>query len=265
MSNLEVKSKYLGKTITTNEGYDVNIIRFYNNSNVLIQFEDKHIQKIHSQQIQTKRIRNKFKRSNCELGYMGDGKYRSKDENGKTVHSYRVWKNLIVKFAHSSLDEEFFICEDWLNYQNFAEWYEVNYYELDNEKTVLMTTVFDVNNNVFSPETCMFVPITIKNLFYKEKKENDLPYGVHLNPYSCIKPFRTIFKYHEIHSHLFNGEILRRETFENPEDAFVYFKKKKESYIKTIREFYKDKVPYKLYEILGTFEVSYEGMTYGKK
>lgn len=48
------------------------------------------------------------------------------------------------------------VCDSWLSFQNFAEWYEANYpkddgsYDLDKDLKV-------IDNKIYSPEACLFV------------------------------------------------------------------------------------------------------------
>ena len=46
------------------------------------------------------------------------------------------------------------VCEEWHNYQNFAEWFNKNYisgYELDKD-------LLSNNDKIYSPCTCVFIP-----------------------------------------------------------------------------------------------------------
>ena len=69
------------------------------------------------------------------VGYLGEGEYKSR-ENNKQVNSYRIWYGMIRRcydenhrYNYITYDD-CYVCGEWLNYQNFAEWYNCNYYEI---------------------------------------------------------------------------------------------------------------------------------------
>lgn len=90
---------------------------------------------------------------------LGEGKYSSYGGNGKNSKIYDCWHGMIQR----CYDEKFhkrrpsyidcFVCDDWLNFQNFAEWAINNGYKpgLQLDK--------DINGNgkLYSPDNCMFV------------------------------------------------------------------------------------------------------------
>ena len=59
------------------------------------------------------------------------------------------------------------VYEGWHNFQNFAKWYEDNYYEIEEEQMHLDKDILVKGNKVYSPDTCVFVPETINGLFVK--------------------------------------------------------------------------------------------------
>ena len=67
------------------------------------------------------------------VGYIGEGPYRSSQDH---VHSkiYDVWNHMLQR-CYAEISEykypsyiDCFVCDEWLNFQNFASWYENNYY-----------------------------------------------------------------------------------------------------------------------------------------
>ena len=62
------------------------------------------------------------------------------------------------------------VCEEWLNFQNFAKWYYNNYYEIENEKICLDKDILHKGNKIYSPDNCVFVPNNINVLFVKSDK-----------------------------------------------------------------------------------------------
>jgi hypothetical protein len=95
------------------------------------------------------------------------GKYgHRKTFNRIKLKPYSVWRDMIKRCYHQPYKDknpsyqEVTCCESWKDYQEFAEWFVYNYqqgYELD--KDVLVD-----GNQVYSPETCAFIPRAL-NLF----------------------------------------------------------------------------------------------------
>ena len=62
----------------------------------------------------------------CGVGYIGVGSYKSKDGNGKHTDAYRKWHDMIERcYNPNSLKkrptyEGVYVCDEWLNYQNFG-------------------------------------------------------------------------------------------------------------------------------------------------
>ena len=68
------------------------------------------------------------------VGYLGEGKYQV-CINSKITRCYKTWQHMLER----CYDEKYqlrkptykgcTVCEEWHNFQNFAEWYYNNYYE----------------------------------------------------------------------------------------------------------------------------------------
>lgn len=106
-------------------------------------------------------VKDRLARSVCGVGFIGHGRYQP-TANGKISKSYSQWKDMIVRCYDENLRhkhptyKDCTVCDEWHNFQNFAEWHEANYpkdgkpYQLDKDLKV-------IGNKVYSPETCMFV------------------------------------------------------------------------------------------------------------
>lgn len=47
------------------------------------------------------------------------------------------------------------VCDEWLNFQNFGEWYDENYYEVPNEVMDLDKDILHKGNKIYSPDNCV--------------------------------------------------------------------------------------------------------------
>lgn len=83
-------------------------------------------------------------------GYLGEGPYKSVI-CGKMTNEYACWRNLLAKRN---------VCDEWLNFQNFAAWYMENHKEGHRLKC---------NGETYSPETTTFYKKkTYKGCYWKE-------------------------------------------------------------------------------------------------
>ncbi|MNG05095.1 AP2 domain protein [compost metagenome] len=156
----------------------------------------------------------------------------------------RVYDEKMLKNNPSYVDSV--VEEEWNNFQNFAEFYNENYYEIEGERVALDKDILVKKNKAYSPETSLFVPQRINNLFVKpDLSKRELPIGVtfdkQTNKYKaqCGIGKRT--------------KSLGR--YNTPEESFNAYKTYKESVIKQVANEYKDKIPLKLYEALMRYEV----------
>ena len=78
----------------------------------------------------------------------------------------------------------------------------------------------------------------------------EFPIGVYKCKNNKNKPYQAHIKYKDDKNHTFLG------SFETVEEAFNCYKKAKENEIKRMADYYKDKIPNKLYNALYNWEVS---------
>lgn len=185
------------------------------------------------------------------VGYIGEGIYRS-SEGGTHTKIYLTWKNMLNRcysnktHLNSPTYEDCFVVDEWLNFQNFAQWYEENYYEVYNENMALDKDILYKGNRIYSPETCVFVPQKINNLLVKSNNlRGELPIGV------CNYNDDKFISYCSDG----NGNCVCLGIFETSLEAFQSYKIYKESIIKMIADEYKNMIPYNLYMSLQEYQV----------
>lgn len=140
------------------------------------------------------------------------------------------------------------VCDEWKNYQNFAEWCISNYYEIQNEKMQLDKDILIKGNKIYSPDTCVFVPQRINKLFIKSNKSRgEHPIGVSYD--------KNRNKFTSQCSKQYLNNIGYLGSFETELEAFNVYKEFKENYIKQVADEYKDKIPKKLYYAMYNWKV----------
>jgi hypothetical protein len=232
-----LREERIGETQINNQGLKMTIIEYRSNIDIDVQFEDGTILK--------HKTYNKFKHQHnimnynyptvCGVGYIGYGDY-SVTENGKHTDSYTRWKNCLNR-AYKDRGKSYIdvsVCEEWHNYQNFAKWYDENYYEVKDEIMCLDKDILIKNNKIYSPNSCIFVPNRINLLFVKNKDyRNGYPIGVVPSKNKFVGQVNYLDK------------TIKKE-FSTIEDAFSFYKFHKERIIKEVADEYKDLIPLQL-------------------
>lgn len=197
------------------------------------------------------KMRSPYCKTIYGIGYIGEGKYKvSEDE--KATRVYKFWNHMLERCYDEKYIEKYptykscYVCDEWHNFQNFAKWYEENYYEIEDERMCLDKDILIKGNKIYSPNTCIFVPNRINVLFaYSKKRNNNLPIGVKLDER------RNVF-----YSYCYNyGKCTFLGSFTSPIEAFKPYKEFKEKVIKQVANEYRDLIPQKLYEAMYKWEV----------
>lgn len=125
----------------------------------------------------------------CNIACLGEGEFKSNH------FAYLTWKGIIHR-CYDIKDSKYKyygakgirICEEWLNFQNFAKWYEENKYvgDLSVDKDIL-ANIQHKEIKIYSPETYILLPkalncwllgdnlntgIEIKNNYYRAQIKN---------------------------------------------------------------------------------------------
>lgn len=223
------------------------IIRYGSISDIDIQFMDDYGHIVHNAMytnFKNGQIKNPYDKTAYDVGYLGFGKYMAKAD-GKVVESYNVWHDMIRRCYSEKSKEKFqayfHICtvsKLWHNYQNFAEWFNENKYEVDGRLHIDKDILYP-GNKIYCPDTCLLVPQRINMLFLNKPNKRGLPNG--------------IVRYSDKYLVKYNGvEHGYRKTLE---EAFkLYAKVKKDAIIKIANE-YKDIIPRRLYDALLKYDV----------
>lgn len=201
------------------------------------------------------KIKSPYDKSVFGVGYLGEGEYESR-ENGKLTKVYATWCHMLERCYYEKCHEkqptykDCKVSDEWHNFQNFAKWYDENYYEIEGEKMCLDKDILFKHNKTYSAETCIFVPQTINNLFVKNNNNRGE---------SVIGTSPKNGKY-QVDCNLINpvtgkskGEYLG--LYDTQEKAFEVYKYYKEKNIKQIADYYKEQISINLYDALYEYEV----------
>ena len=227
-------------------GSKMEIVKYINSRNVDIYFEEYNWTLYNSRAdiFYLGNIKCPYEPRHYNKGYIGEGKYNSK----KYKNIYNSWHDMLRRcydIEYHKKEPTYIgcaVCNEWLNFQNFAQWYEENYYEINGEAMALDKDVLIKGNKIYSPQTCVFVPRKINNLFRKTK-------GVVLS--------KKLNKYIAQCSVTKNNKKTTQYlgVFNTFEEAFLTYKKFKENYIKQVADEYKPYIPKELYDAMYRYEV----------
>lgn len=107
------------------------------------------------------------KKSVYGVGICEKGKHQAR-KSGKDSKSYKTWHGMLERCYSNACQEKHptyigcSVCDEWLEFQVFADWYEENYpkdgarYFIDKDLKVL-------GNKIYSPELCLMVSSVVNN------------------------------------------------------------------------------------------------------
>lgn len=143
------------------------------------------------------------------------------------------------------------VCKEWLKDKKaFYEWADQNFYKIDGERTVeLDKDILIPGNQIYSPDTCIFVPKPINDMFIYAhgKQKNGLPVGVT----KIRERYRASTNKLVVDQ---NGERKNKfiyiGLYDTPEAAYEAYKTHKMAEIICVADGYRDVIPEKLYNAM---------------
>ncbi len=249
----------IGEINVNNFGSQMIIVEYRMNKNIDVYFPeyDWIAESVQYNEFQKGSIRCPYEPRVYNHGYLGKGKHKTQ-ENGKDTKCYATWHNMMQRCYDSKWHKRqptykgCTVDEEWLNFQNFANWFEYNYYEIEGRQMCLDKDILVKGNRIYSADTCIFVPHRINSLFIKSDKiRGELPVGVQY--YERYKKFRAQCSIYDLKEN--KNKIKSLGHYDTPEEAFEVYKQFKENYIKEVADYYKDKIPSKLYDAMYRYEI----------
>ena len=249
----------IGEINYNSYGTPMKIIEYKNSTNIIVEFQDeyKYKRKCEYGQFKKGQLQNPYDKTVYGVGYLGEGKYKSRGEDGKQTKVYQTWKSMLQRCYDPYRINKYptyincYVCDEWHSFQNFAKWFYKNYYEVESQRMHLDKDILIKGNKIYSPKTCVFVPERINYLFTKSDKARDnTPIGVHWHKRDGV---------YECHCSVLNKENKKElkylGRYKNIIVAFDSYKTFKEVYIKQVADEYKDLIPKKLYDAMYKYKV----------
>jgi len=149
----------ISKIYNSNNFGQFKVLNYTNANSVEIEFLDTGYKTIaEASQIRRGEVKDKLSPTVYGVGFFGDGEHKAIIK-GKMSKPYSTWMNMISRCytAKYQVKQPTYIgCSvavEWHDFQNFAEWFEINYvegYHLDKDCKI-------EGNKIYSPENCLFV------------------------------------------------------------------------------------------------------------
>lgn len=249
-----------GETKVNNFGSEMVIIKYKKREDVDIYFPEYNWTAKNKtyQNFKKGQIKSPYERRYFGIGYLGEGKYKCK-ENGKKTRAYSTWNSMLQRCYDKKYHrkeptyKDCEVSEEWHNFENYAKWYYDNYYEVEGETMELDKDILFKHNKIYSPETCIFVPKTINSLFVKRQNSRGE---------SVIGTTPKNGRY-QVQCNIINPKTSKSKKeylgiCDTQEKAFEIYKYYKERNIKEIADYYKSLIPQNLYNALYNYEVEFD-------
>lgn len=241
----------IGEEKLDRNGCVVRIIEYNNANDIVIEFQDEHKFKIKTtyKNWTNNDYNNPYNKSIFNIGYIGN---TCSKINGIKKESYKVWYAMMQRcykecFNNKPTYKQCFVCDEWCCYENFEKWYDGNFYNVDNEQMMLDKDILLKGNTLYCPELCVFVPQSINKLFTKRQ--------LHRGKYLIGVCYDSRSNKYTAHCSNGTGNSVYLGSFDNEYDAFLAYKQFKEHHIKEVANYYKNKIPEKLYQAMYDYKV----------
>ena len=243
------KIERIGETNINRVGTKMEIVEYENANSIMVGFFNNE-PLVHTSHYKFRKgeVKSVYDKTVYGVGYLGIGSYNI-NENGVTSKKYKVWNSMIQRCYDFKFQENSptykgcAVIDEWHNFQNFAKWYDENYYEVEGYIMHLDKDILYKGNKIYSPSTCVFTPNTINILFIENTKKSKLPIGVAKNK----NKYTANCTMGKGRSNL--------GSFRTPNEAFNVYKEYKEMCLKQVADEYKDKIPQKLYDAIYNYKV----------
>lgn len=150
----------VGRIYKTSNCGDVKVIAYHSCNDVDVEFVNTGTKlNVRAFTLASGSIKDPMSPSVLGVGYLGIGTHKA-SENRKPTKVYKTWVGMMQR-CYSERErwnnrsyKDCTVCDEWHNFQNFAEWMESQNYEgMELDKDTLLS-----GNKIYSPDYCCFIP-----------------------------------------------------------------------------------------------------------
>lgn len=154
-------------------------------SGIVIEFQDLHKYRMDTiySNFEKGEIKNPYDITVFGVGYLGEGKYLTRKNKNKMTQEYVSWTGILSRCYYNQEKYPAYygictVCDEWLEYQKFAKWFDENKYECE-ERLHVDKDILNPGCKEYSPVNCILVPQRINALFISHNPKSDgLPHGI---------------------------------------------------------------------------------------
>lgn len=163
------KDNRIGEVNKNYQGLQMVIIAYRNRRDIDVEFSDGYVaHNVRYANFLEGSITSDLYPKYLGVGYFGIGEYKSRI-NGIKTPEYICWSSMLTRcYSDKYIKKDNYItcsvCEEWHNFQKFAEWYQNNTYALENDVLELDKDIIQKGNKIYSPDMCMLVPHKINTI-----------------------------------------------------------------------------------------------------
>lgn len=158
---------------TNFQGLEMEVLEYYSSENMTVKFQDGWIRRnVAYKEFKSGSVKNLLHKDIYGVACIGEGQYTAR-VNKKMSKCYRNWFNMLtmcygsedVNVRANTYLNKVTVCEEWLNYQNFAEWFYKNFDPSYMNDWHIDKDLLSGGSLIYSPETCCFIPNEINVIF----------------------------------------------------------------------------------------------------
>lgn len=178
------------------------------------------------------------------------GKYKATCSGNKITEAYSAWQNMLRRAycpKYHAISPTYIGCsvsDEWLEYQEFAEWFENH--EYSNHGYQLDKDLLIPDNKIYTPDRCAFVPSQLNKLLIDCGNTR----GQYKQGVSFYKGNSKFVARISI-----NGKKKHLGYFETELDAYCTYKKEKEENVKRMANLWRDNIADEVYHALMRWEL----------
>ena len=237
-NKLKLNELRVGDVFNITTGGSITIIRIDNYKKILIRHNDNNSHETFTRlsHIQSGNISNPYFPSVQGRGYVGVGDYRV------NTKEYTTWCHMFTRCYSTKYHDknptyvDCEVCDEWLNFQTFAEWYcNTGYYDTDYH---LDKDLLDYGNRIYSPTTCCVIPLVINIAIQNKKYNRTLPTGVYASGNKFIA---------QVNNSLSKPYLGMYTTIEEARVSYILAKR---NHIKNLADIWRNRIPVQTYNAL---------------
>lgn len=166
----------IGEKSINFQGYEMVVIESNGAHKLTIKFNDERgsiRNNISYQEFINGSVKNLYHLDVFNIGYFGEGIHTAR-VGGKMSKCYNMWVNMLsrcyneVNPKRQNSYKGVTVCEEWHNFQVFAEWFYKNYNHKIMEKWALDKDLLCFSCRKYSNTTCLLLPSEINSIFQNQ-------------------------------------------------------------------------------------------------